>query len=267
LDAPDLCSFLEDRGILIRDRSAMACLAGAVRVTVGEEEENRAFLEGLSAFRESRALIFDLDDTLVDTSKSYDAVLASLVENISGRPLDPAELGALRGEGGFNDDWDAGREILVRRGFPVSRERIEAEGKALYLSLASEKEYLLVDEGTLRRLSRRYRLFILTGRPRDEYAPVWGAALDPLFEGVVCRDDDPQSRPKPAPDHLVKLLRTNGVTSGTYVGNSVDDMSAARAAGLRPVAVATTMKEETLRDAGAETVLEGPGDIGEVFMP
>ncbi|MHC4598874.1 MAG: aminotransferase class I/II-fold pyridoxal phosphate-dependent enzyme [Planctomycetota bacterium] len=267
VDAGALCAFLRKKSILVRDRSGITGLEGAVRVTVGTGEENRAFLEALETFQTSRGLIFDLDDTIVDTSRSYDDVIGSLVQRYTGSPLSQKTLTAIRGEEGFNDDWDTVVEILRRRGVPVARELIEREGKALYLKIAGEREALLIDARVLRRLAERYRLFLLTGRPRDEYAPIWGEELDDLFEAVVCRDDDPDLPPKPAPDQLRRLLAENGLSGGTYVGNSVDDMAAAEGAGLRPVAVATTIESEILEDAGAELVLRSPGQIEEVFLP
>ncbi|MHC4779038.1 MAG: aminotransferase class I/II-fold pyridoxal phosphate-dependent enzyme, partial [Planctomycetota bacterium] len=263
-DAPELCAFLRDSGILVRDRSSMPGLWGTVRVTVGTVEENRALVAALEDFRSTRGLIFDLDDTIVDTSRSYDVVVGRLVEKFSGAPSREGDLASLRAEGGFNDDWDAAMELLRRRGVSLDRGRIEEEGKGLYLESARESEDLLIGVDVLERLASRYRLFLLTGRPRDEYDPVWGGILDPLFESVVCRDDE-DLPPKPAPDQLEKLCVDAGLSGGAYVGNSVDDMVAARGAGLRALAVATTLDEETLKEAGAELVLGSPKRILEAF--
>ena len=124
----------------------------------------------------------------------------------------------------------------------------------------------MVQTDLLRGLSKRFRLFIHTGRPRSEYAPLWGEVLDPLFERVVCKDDFPGQRPKPAPDQLEVLLQEQGLSKGYYIGNSVDDMQSAAAAGLFPIGVATTQSERILQTAGAARVINSPCSIAEEFM-
>ncbi len=265
LDAAPLTAFCRERGVLLRDRSALAGTAGKVRVTAGTEGEHERLLDCLDAFREKRALILDLDDTLVDTSASYDAAVASLVQEGSGAPLEAGELASLRAEGGFNDDWDAAKELLRRRGVETEINRIARRGKAIYLASAREREFLLVPVESLRRLGRFRRLLLYTGRTRDEYEPVWGDTLTPLFERVACKDDLPGLPPKPAPDQLRALMREQGIEGGAYVGNLVDDMRAATGAGLTAVAVATTHDEETLRAGGAEAVLGSPKDLERMF--
>lgn len=265
-DAQALCDFCRERGVLLRDRSFMPAMEGMVRITVGTQEENNRLLECLDEFRESRALIFDLDDTLVDTSGSYDVTVAALVEKYSGKPLEDAELKKLRARGGFNDDWDGAAELLRRRGNEVPRDEIKREGKKIYLSLAREKEELLIDTKDLEKLKTRYRLFVATGRPRDEYEPVWAQTFGPVVEAVYCKDDLPDMKPKPAPDMLLAVLREHGICAGYYIGNNVDDMQAAKAAGLGPIAVATTQNAETLAGAGARIVIEKLQLLRKVFM-
>lgn len=266
-DASALAEFLADRGVLVRDRSSLHGLAGTFRVTVGTEAENAAFLAGLDAWRETHALIFDLDDTLVDTSRSYDVAVADLVRRRSDTPVEPGELARLRAGGGFNDDWDAAVELLRRRGVTADRADVERDGKSIYLGIARGAERLLVDPADLKRLAQRYRLFIWTGRTRDEYAPVWGATLDPLFEKVVCRDDVPDLPPKPAPDALRALLAEQGLEGGWYVGNSVDDMQAAAGAGIDGLGVETTLEAQALRAAGAAATVRDPQDVKGTYQP
>jgi phosphoglycolate phosphatase-like HAD superfamily hydrolase len=265
-DSKALCDFCAGRGVLIRDRSMYSGMEGMIRITIGTDDENNRLLRCLDEFRDSRAVIFDLDDTLVDTSKSFDATVMEFVKRNSGEPLDRAELLNLRAEGGFNDDWDATVELLRRRGVEVTREQIAEEGVPLYLELARENEKLFVEVDLLKKLAKRYRLFIATGRTRPEYDPLWAETLDPVFEKVYCIDDTPDLAPKPAPDVLQKVIEDHGLAGGLYVGNSVDDMKSATGAGLEAIAVATNTDPALLREAGAALVLDSPSDIGKVFM-
>lgn len=208
-----------------------------------------------------KAFLFDLDDTLVDTSKSFDEVVCGLVKKHSGRPTSREELFEMRSHGGFNCDWDATVELLRRRDVVKPRSEMAAEGLALYLELAREVEDMLVETSFLQQLAERHPVFIVTGRVRAEYAPVWGSRLDPLFSEVVCRDDRPHLAPKPSGDQLLDLMQRHRITGGYYVGNSVDDMRAGVAAGLTPIGVTTNQSEEVLRGAGARFVLPGAEEI------
>lgn len=265
-DAGNLSFFCREKGILIRDQSSKTGLDGIVRVSVGTDTENNALLECFDLYKRSRGVIFDLDDTLVDTSKSFDHVVSELVRKYSNKALDRLELSKLRSEGGFNDDWDAVCEILSRRGVKIPLEKIEREGIELYLKIAPEQETLMIEKEFLERLALRYRLFVVTGRRRTEYEPVWSSRLDGLFEKVFCRDDIPGIPPKPAPDILRAVIENEGLSGGYYIGNSVDDMRAAAGAGLEAIGVATTLDEKNLKNAGAFFVADKTSNIGKVFM-
>ncbi|MDX2084550.1 MAG: aminotransferase class I/II-fold pyridoxal phosphate-dependent enzyme [Candidatus Melainabacteria bacterium] len=251
--------------VLVRDRSTAPGLQGLVRVSVGTEPENQAFIKALDRFKQSQALIFDLDDTLVDTRQSFDAVVMALVARYSATPLTLDELTALRAEGGFNDDWQATVELLHRRGVSVSYAAIAEEAEALYHQKARAVERLLLDPELLRQWASRYRLFILTGRSRSEYEPVWAERLDALFEAVYCADDFPGMSRKPAPDMLNSLMIRHQIEGGCYIGNSVDDMRAAKAAGLFAVGIAYTHPADILQQAGADAVLDTVADVWSLF--
>lgn len=204
-------------------------------------------------------LLFDMDDTLIDTSESYD----QCIQRLTGASR--AEVLALRAEGGFNDDWDAACEILKRKGRPRPLSEIQDEGRALYLQRASQVERAIFSTQTLKVLAERHPVLVFTGRTRQEYAPVWGHRLDPLFGEVLCKDDPGAGRPKPSPDGLLTLMQRHQLHSGAYLGNSVDDMMAARAAGLVAIGITSNQSETTLRAAGAEYILAGVDQLLELL--
>lgn len=255
LDAAGFCRFFEERGILLRNQSARPGLMGMVRVSIGAQAEMEQFLQVLDEVRQKRVLLFDMDDTLVDTSQSFDVTIERLVVAYTSQGLGSGELGALRAEGGFNDDWEATVELLRRRGVQKTYHEIAGEAQVLYLSLAAEVETWLAEPELLERLKQSSRLGVATGRCRVEYDPVWHERFEPLFEVVVCQDDDPGCAKKPSPELLRKALFIMGAESGLYVGNSVDDMRAAKAAGLTAVGITHTNTAETLLKAGADFVI------------
>jgi histidinol-phosphate aminotransferase len=260
LNSKELAAYLYQRGMLVRDRSSLPKMAGSVRVSTGTPAEMDRFLHLLSDFTRGYALIFDLDDTLVDTSESYDLCVSRLTGCTRQQLLE------LRAEGGFNDDWEAAFELLRRNGRERPLLELQREGQQLYLQLAHQVEKALFQEAHLQNLARRHPLFIYTGRPRQEYEPVWGQRLAPHFRAVLCKDDPEAGRPKPHPDGLQGLMRRHRLHGGIYVGNSVDDMAAARAAGLTAVGVTQNQPAERLRAAGAQFIIENLSQLPALFL-
>lgn len=256
MDAKALDSFVSEHNLLLRDRSTVPELKGMIRVSTGTADENEVLLKLLDEFKQKRALLFDLDGTLVDTTKSYDETVKYLVHRYTGDTLDIAELKALRQAGGFNDDWDATLELLKQRGkTDVSWDEIAKVGTEHYLSIAKDVETLIISEAVLARLKQRYRLGIVTGRYCNEFDSLWKERLSQYFEVMVCRDSKAEMAGKPAADTLQYALEQMGVTEGTYIGNNGDDMRAAIAAGLTPVGIATTLPADHLLASGAESVV------------
>lgn len=243
-----LSQYLAHHGILTRDRSSLYKMSGSVRISVGSEGENQQLLQKIDDFQKSHALLFDLDDTLVDTSQSYDAA----VEQLTG--CTHQELQNLRAEGGFNDDWTAAHELLTRAQKPKPLEQVIQEGKEIYARIAHQKETPYFQESWLQSWRKRHRTFIFTGRPRDEYELVWGERLQPHFDDVLCLGEHGFPG-KPCPDGLHHLMRKHQLEGGIYIGNSVDDMRAAKAAGLFAVGITTNQSAETLQQAGADLII------------
>jgi HAD superfamily hydrolase (TIGR01549 family) len=122
----------------------------------------------------------------------------------------------------------------------------------------------MIDTALLSQLSKRYRLFILTGRTRPEYEPLWAEKLGPFFERVYCRDDLAGLEAKPSPDMAKAIIQDNDLAGGFYVGNSVDDMRCAKDAGL--VALGVSKSKDILAQAGAFEVIKDINDIKGAFM-
>jgi histidinol-phosphate aminotransferase len=253
-DAERLSQWCASHGVLVRNRSHLPGLQGAIRISVGREEENAALLTAVDAYRQHHAVLFDIDDTLVDTRDSFDVMVMRLMTHFSGSPISREALTQLRLEGGYNDDWDATIELLRRREISVTRPEVAEMGRAIYQEVAPDNEHLIIQLGLLGQLKKRYRLAAVTGRHRPEYDPYWHETFRDFFEVVVCRDDYPHLPAKPAPHHLQQAMAALGIAQPrrcVYIGNSVDDMAAGRAAGMDAWAVRTTQPEASLRQAGA----------------
>jgi HAD superfamily hydrolase (TIGR01549 family) len=177
------------------------------------------------------AVLFDLDGTLIDTKRLYLECYRRAVEpRLARRPSDD-ELMALRprselrflGELVAHDDLDA----------------CLADFWAHYESLHSS-HFDGVYDGVIDLLERlraaRYPIGIVTGKSRRSWeitGPV--AALGP-FDVVVVDDDVPAAKPDP---HGVRVALQRLGTSparAVYVGDTLSDVLAARAAGVLPIA-------------------------------
>lgn len=273
INADKFCEFARKKNVLLRNRSASVFplgdsdpMWGRVRVSVGTESEQSAFLDALDSFCASYGVIFDLDGTLVDTSESFDQTVALMVEKHSGKPLVEKELQRLREEGGYNDDWVSIVELLRRRGVSTSVQEIAPEALALYLTLAMQTETLLWTFQALKKLGERYPIFIVTGRSRFEYAKVWGDRLDPVFKRVYCSDDVPGCALKPSPDYILRNMVDFDLAQGIYIGNSVDDMMAGRDAGIDRIGITTSASEAALKEAGGQMIIQEMSQLEKVFQ-
>jgi phosphoglycolate phosphatase-like HAD superfamily hydrolase len=126
----------------------------------------------------------------------------------------------------------------------------------------------LVDRDLLIRLAGRLPLGVVTGRPRSDASRfLEEQAVADLISTVVCMEDAP-SKPDPAPVALA--LQQLGVSTAWMMGDTPDDLRAARAAGVLPIGVAAVGDDrqrmsEVLSAAGAAVVLNEPSGIEEIL--
>ena len=79
-------------------------------------------------------------------------------------------------------------------------------------------------------------LGIVTGRPRNEVLfALKKFGVEAFFDVVVAMEDYPAQRSKPDPFSLNLALEKLGKETAVYVGDSVDDMKAAKLANMRPI--------------------------------
>jgi AHBA synthesis associated protein len=104
---------------------------------------------------------------------------------------------------------------------------------------------------------------IFTGRGRlSTDAILRGMQLQGLFNAVVTSDEI--DRPKPAPDGLIKILEILNAepTEAVYVGDTIKDVEAARAAGISSIAALWGSPEKAALQKIEETlVCATPEDV------
>jgi histidinol-phosphate aminotransferase len=262
-DALWLRDALAGLGIAIRLILPERDFAGGVRITCpGEERSFERLGHALRTILRPQALLFDMDGVLAEVSRSYRAAIASTAESF-GVALDAAEITAAKAEDGANDDWEVTRRLLARHGVNADLAEVTSRFEDLYQGTGNrpglrELETLRPDRLWLERLARRLPLGIVTGRPRpDAERFLRRFEVADLFRVVVCREDAPL-KPDPAPVRLA--LKTLGVEHAWLVGDTPDDIRAARAARVLPLGLAAVGDDpaataKMLYTAGAARVL------------
>jgi phosphoglycolate phosphatase-like HAD superfamily hydrolase len=130
------------------------------------------------------------------------------------------------------------------------------------------KETPLVEPAVLKRLSSRFKLGVVTGRPRrDALCFLEKFGLRHLFGAIVTMEQAPL---KPSPEPVRLALRQLSVEGAWMVGDTPDDMRSARAAGVLPLAVFApadnpSVARPALIGAGACRVLTKLEDIEELL--
>ena len=221
------------------------------------------------------AILFDMDGVLVDVSASYRVAIQRTVAHFSGKEISFDTISGYKNRGGLNNDWDLTGAVLKDLGLNVARHEIIDRFQSYYLGenndgLINDEEWL-PDQQLLARLEKDYPLGIVTGRPRAEAEYVLernhAAAY---FSVLIAMEDTPEKRGKPHPDGILLALGHLNVRSAVYLGDTIDDIMAAKAAGILPVGVLTAHVSvndqiRLFKSHGAVHTLNSVNEIGEIL--
>ncbi len=260
-------------GIGVRAFPTEPLLDGCLRITCpGSAPAMARLSEALETVLEPEALLVDMDGVLVDVSRTYRRAVVETARRFGVELTDDAPREA-KARPGTNNDWVLTRDLLAEAGVEVSLEEVTERFEELYQGTPDEPglcalEELTVSRALLERLRGRARLAVVTGRTReDALRTLDGAGLTELFETMVCMHDAP-SKPDPAPLRLA--MERLGVRRAWMLGDTVDDITAARRAGVLPVGVLLPGDEapgsaQALVRAGAARVLSSVKEVEELL--
>lgn len=203
------------------------------------------------------AILWDMDDTLLDTIAGRMIALAHAHETMLGTKVDPIELwrshrgGSLEAMGQrlVGDDWATFARIYRERYYSLVRDIRPYEGVEAVLRyfhgaevpmgvVTSKVSYGAVDELTT-------------------------AGLLGFFHSVVGADDTEQHKPDPEPVfHALDRMMVDDFERVLFVGDSPADIWAARNAGVKSVAALWgTIDSELLLDAMPDYTAKTPGEV------
>lgn len=254
---------LEGLGIGVRVFPEKPGLENAIRITCpGHAEKFSRLTSALNAVLAPAGIIFDLDGVLADVSASYRLAIIETAAAF-GVQITRDDIAREKAVGNANNDWVLTQRICGQKGVDISFSDIKEKFEELYQGSAEKpglraSEKLLVSKAWLDDLGSRFPLGIVTGRPRtDALFFLETHGILSCFENLVCMEDS-ELKPSPAPVNL--CLRNMGIETAWMIGDTPDDIRAARKAGVVPVGVLAPGDEchvarESLMNAGAAIVL------------
>ncbi|MBU1158975.1 MAG: HAD family hydrolase [Candidatus Thermoplasmatota archaeon] len=216
--------------------------------------------------RPPRAVIFDLDDTLVQSAVDFGKFRKLVIERIVdfGEDLDNYDTSelivAIIGRFEENQRTSGVPESVIRSRLAeldVIMDQVEMERADQTIAIKGAVELL-----TMLKM-RGVRIGILT-RGCRQYAEdvLERTGLIEMVDELECRNSE--TRPKPSPDAYLRLVRALGIEKDetVFVGDHVIDAQCAKNAGVPFISVMTgDVPEDILREAGSIAVFEDVGHL------
>lgn len=212
-----------------------------------------------------KAILCDLDGTLVDSAEDISAALNQLLSELGRRRIGVDEVKGMVGDGVGNL---IERALAATGGDPASAADLVPRFLALYEPIAARatRPYPEVPE-TLRTLkARRLRLAVVTNKlEAPTHQILRGLGLDRFIDAVVGGDTLAERKPHPAP--VVFALKTLGVdpAEAVMVGDNYHDVQSARAAGVRTIAVTYGYSHVPHDELGADRLIGSFSQLFEVL--
>lgn len=264
---------LASLGIGVRTWRNHPALKSCVRIACpGDVIDFDRLICGLQCVLKPEAILFDMDGVLVDVSASYRQAIIDTAGSF-GVTITPGAVAQAKREGDANNDWDVAHRLIGSAGIDVPREDVIERFNVAYngangRSGLVESEALLVDRALLARLAAKRPLAVVTGRPRAEARQALDRfRIGQYFRTIVCMEDAP-SKPDPAPLRLA--LARLGVSNAWMIGDTVDDIRAARATNVASLGIVAPGDERvqtrsTLLAAGAARVVENLAELEDLL--
>jgi HAD superfamily hydrolase (TIGR01509 family) len=200
------------------------------------------------------AVLFDMDGTLFDSAESVPVAYAAAIRELGGPVCTPDEVVAHYGAG------PAGALMAAILGRATTDEDVECFHRHLASRLAGLRPYPGIPEAISALIDAGLLTGVFTGATRrGAEMQLRAVGLLDLFHDIVGSDEI--AAVKPAPDGIHAVCARLGVDASraAYVGDALNDLRCARAAGA--VAVAAGWGHLFQESAEADVVLAEPREL------
>lgn len=231
---------------------------------------------------EIKALLFDMDGVLVDVSRSYCRAIEETVLHFTGRKIQANTVQRYKNLGGFDDDWKLTHAIITDSGMEISLARVIEEFQRRYRGeywdgfIAEEPP--LIKTRTLDKLADGGRILgVITSRPEAEARWTLNRLGWKRYFPLLVAKEKQERRGKPDPfplQHALAILDAAGLNikpdSAVHIGDSVDDVQAARDAGMWIVGIVAShldreAQAQLLRQRGAHLIIDDLDTLPELI--
>jgi phosphoglycolate phosphatase len=199
-----------------------------------------------------RALVFDLDGTLVD---SLGDIAHHLNDALAERGLathDVTQIGHWVGEG---------TDALVARAVarPELRDEVAAAYRARYRAHPIVSTHVYPGLPPVLDGLTGHRLAVLSNKPHDLTCAIAQRLLHRWPFAIIAGEREGWAR-KPDPTGLLSIVAQLGCTEAIMIGDSEVDVATAKAAGVRSIAVTWGFRPRE-RLAGADALADSPAQL------
>lgn len=216
-----------------------------------------------------RAVLLDLDGTLLDTAPELAAAANAMLAGQGLRPLPAGEIRDFIGQGIPR----LVERCLQAAGMPLPCARLEPALRSFgahyrRLNGTLSRTFPGVPEALERMRAASLRLACVTNKAAAFTAPLLDkTGLAPFFDTVVTSDQ--VGRRKPHPEPFLHACRVLGVApaEAAVVGDSANDAEAARAAGCRVLLVSYGYSEgRDVRTLDCDAVVASLGEAADLLL-
>lgn len=204
------------------------------------------------------AILFDLDGTVADTALDLSATLNHLLAQNDREQIDHALIRNMVGQGA---------KALIIKGFTHTGKAPDTlEVNALFDQYLDYYSNHIADETTLfpgvinlfdQLKSQNIPLAICTNKNIElTHSLLKTLKIDHYFDAVTCGDSFPYKKPDPRHLNATCALMDADPTAAIMVGDSINDIDAAKAANLLSIGVTFGYTETSMADLAPDIIID-----------
>jgi HAD superfamily hydrolase (TIGR01509 family) len=201
-----------------------------------------------------QTILFDWDGTIVDSMPAILETEAAICRHF-GLPFDQSIFRRT-----FSPNWR-----LMYHSLGIPEDRIQEANQIWAATFHSDqmRPFPGIEDALARLAAVGYTLGLVTSADRAEIEPgLTRLGLDELMKVRVCADDTAAGKPDPRPLQLaLELACVAQPEAALYVGDALDDMRMAAAAGVRGIGIVSMLA--TTDDLLAAGAVESAGSVVE----